>query len=188
MKTRVIVRKETKNIPKLARNKDLNLYSDFTKEELKVLINNKRKDCCYVSDELNYQKIRTEIRLLEDLYSIEIIDGVEVFNKYRDENKEVFFTNDLGIESNCILTRMGYKIPLYTEECIKISDRIDDGDILDDIRQTVALAIVKEILEFYGAKFDEQKLLNDYKIDEKKFYDYYLSIHKWCKKNHWKDN
>lgn len=188
---RIRVRKVKGNIPKLSlQTKYMDKseeYEKLEKNELRVLITNKKVELKYVKTEENLLRLRTEIKLLEDLYKVHCDEGLDKFNEFREEGKESFFTTDLSVEAKCILTRMGYKTPIYTEECIAIAGRIKDTDILDDIRQIVALAIVKEILVHYGANFDEKATLALYDMDEVKFYDCYFTIHKWCERNYWRN-
>lgn len=189
MKGRVIIRKEKEPIPKISISgyyQNYKIYRDLTLEEIVTLIGEKRAKCSYAKTEEELNKIKTDIKLLEDLYKIKRASSVDLFNRYRRENKDTFFTTELGILSNCILNYLGYRIPIYTEECIRIAGEIDKNNlILEDIQNEVAAGIVKEILIYYNAEFDEEKIIKDYNIDENKFYDYYLSIHRWCKKNYW---
>jgi hypothetical protein len=186
---RLILRKNKKDIPKLSKCKyyiQYKIYEGMSRDELVVLIGNKRRDCSFCKDKKELQKIKTEIRLLEDLYTLEVLEGINLFNKYRNEENEILFTTELSIEASSILAYLGYKSPIYIDECIKLSERIDKGDILRDIRLEVAVALVKEILEHYEAIFNEDKVIADYGIDENKLYKYYYSIHRWCKQHYWK--
>jgi len=188
--SRIIIRKEKSPVPKLSISgyyQNYKIYKDCSLEELVTLIAEKRKDCFYAKTDEELKRIKTDIKLLNDLYTLKLKDSVKLFNNYRQENKEMMFTSELGVASHCILSRLGYRTPIYTEECIKIAECIDrNSEILEDVQTEVAVGIVKEILEHYNAVFDEKKTLEDYNIDENRFYKYYLSIHKWCQKNYWK--
>lgn len=189
IKSRIIIRKKKDPIPKLSISiyyQDYKVYKDFSLEEITTLISNKRKHCSYAKNENELNRIKTEIKLLEDLYTLKLKGSIKLFNKFRQENKEMFFNTELGVSSHCILCYLNYRTPIYTEECIKIAKCIDkDNIILEDIQMEVAASIVKEILDHYKAKFDEEKIIKDYNLNENEFYKYYLSIHRWCKKNYW---
>jgi hypothetical protein len=188
IKGRIIIRKQKEPIPALSKY-NYQLYKvckDASLEELTTLISEKRRDCRYAVSEEILKRCKTDIKLLEDLYTIKSKDSVNLFNNYRKENKDLYFTSELGVTSHCILNYLGYKIPLYTEECIKISERIDNGNqIPEDIQREIATCIVKEILEHYNAKFDEERIINDYNINKKRYENYFFTIHNWCKENYW---
>jgi len=191
MRGRVIIRKKGCPIPKISISdyyRNFKIYKDLSLEELVSLISEKRKCLSYTKEEKEVNRIKTEIKLLEDLYTIKRSDSITLFNRYREENKDMFFTSELGVTANCILNYLGYRTPIYTEECIKMAECIDkDKLILGDIQNEVAGCIVKEILEHYNAKFDEQKIIDNYDLDEIKFYDYFTSIHNWCKTHYWRN-
>ena len=193
-------RKRSKPLPDLSRNfyKEYKLYDDLGLDELRDLISYRKREIKYKLKNLDlknkenyyqYKKDKSLILLIERIYKIRLNENPEDF-KYLSINEYSWL--NYYYCSTKIIDQLGYTNNLiYKEEANqmckslqKISTNINIS-YLDE--EYISICIIKEILEYYNAKFDEKLIINNYNIDENKFYDYFTSIHNWCKKNYWRN-
>lgn len=192
------LRKRSKPIPNLSQAfyKEYKLYDELELNDLRVLISNKKKEIKYdlknsnLKQKENYYKFKKDksiIKLIDRIYEIKINEGTDNTQEIniKEYNWLVYY-----FSISKILNQLGYtNNTLYKEEAnliCKSFQKLFEIKFMDSEEKEIILCIVKEILEHYNAKFDEERIIKDYNIDENKFYNYYLSIHKWCQKNYWK--
>lgn len=165
------------------------LAMELNLEEISVLITDRRLKIKYENDFNKIMIYKEDILLLEDVYKIKRAEDIIVLNKWRHENTDMMYTTYLSVKISSILTYLGYLNSLYKEEGIKISEKLYNKKFKDSESDLILLsiAIVKEILYHYRAIFEEDKILKLYNIDEANFYDCYMQVNGWCKKNYWRN-
>jgi hypothetical protein len=173
-----ITKRAKSNYPLYKLAKDLNL------DEITVLVTIRRNKIKYETDYNKILEYKEDILLLEDLYKIKRAEDISTLNRWKDEKKDILYSTCLGVRVGCIISFLGYTNSLYKEEGIKLSEKIYNKD-LDEELDLIAASIVKEILDYYEALFDEKKILDIYELNECDLHKAHFLIHNWCKKNYW---
>jgi len=161
------------------------LAKDLKLEEISLLITVRKNKIKYEQDYNKIMEYKRDILLLEDMYKIKRAEDVSVLNRWKDENKDILYSTNLGVRVGCMISYLGFTGSLYKDEGTKLSEKLVNKDMETNI-DIVAASITMEILDYYGAKFDEDILIDTYDLDKHLLYKIHFSLHNWCKRNYWR--
>ena len=183
---RVILRKRSEPISKSAKsNYQLwKLASTLSLSELSLLINKRRQDIKYETSSSIISKLREEMLLLSDAYSIKKRKNLNIDKS--DETIHIKCEKEISELTNAshdIIVKLGYsQNTLYKEDVSLISQKIQ----MNIPMEVLATCIVKEVLDKYHSKYNEGELLSIFEIPEVDFYKQFIKFSLWCAKNYWK--
>lgn len=142
---------------------------NLTKEELKILMDKHKDDTLGVWYRSKYTKLWEREPLEIQLDSV----------------------SDLKIHSKRVLSCMGFNAnTLYPEEAFNILDNISNH--IQQLyakgtdKDTLAVCLITEILDYYNSIYDESYLLDTFGIDKNTYMDTKIYLHEWCKNYYWK--
>jgi len=182
---RIILRKRGEPISKSAKsNYPLwKLAETLSLSELTMLMTKRKHDIKYENSSANIGDMREEILLLNDAYKIKKRDNLNidksesVIHIGQDEEKTI------SMLASDIIAKLNFsQNTLFREEVISIANKIT-VDIKDEI---LATCIVKEVLEKYNSKYNDEELLDIYQIPEILFYEFFTLVSLWCRRHYWK--
>lgn len=182
---RIILRKRGDPISKLAKaNYPLwKLSQSLSLSELTMLMTKRKHDIKYENNSDKVRELRRDILLLNDSYKIKKRENLNI-----DKSESVVHIGQeeektISMLASDIIAKLNFsQNTLFREEVISIANKIT-VDIKDEI---LATCIVKEVLEKYNSKYNDEELLEIYQIPEILFYEFFTLVSLWCRRNYWK--
>lgn len=154
----------------------MNLYRNriYRLKENKTLSDNEKKFLYGVyNNRLNSLKLQYAI-LISNINQDEIKDKTKV--------KELAHRMLSYLGFNCETT-------IYGQEVDSIVNRYNNirwGGSEKFNMEIFCAALIYEILMYYNVKFDLEKILKTFNVDNYKFRRFHLILNKWCNLHHWK--
>ena len=161
-------------------NRDLwKLALDLNYDEIVMLITSRKNKLKYEKNPDMITYLRNDIKILIDAYRLKKRTTFFIRNQELMEHRN---KNELSYTICDLISKCGFsQNTIFIEEGIVISNKIP----IDQPEDVLATCIVKEIFDKYNVNYDERELLNIYEIPETTFYEAYLPVTIWCRKNHW---
>jgi len=161
--------------------------------EIQFLITSRKTKLKYINDIEEFKQLKSEITLLEDAYRI-----IKRKYKRRISGENIYSLRPSSIKSygTNILNNLGFNNnTYYKSEVISMVDKLCDNNLqsivgswkgeFDITDELVATSIIKEILDRYKVKYEEETLLAIHDLDDISFYKWHLDFHIWCRNNYW---
>lgn len=152
-------------------------------DEIEYLIFTRMKSLKYEKDFYKRRDIKMEISILSDSHYIK---NKQLHKERNLPTNQTYDLDKLSLNTKVInlINILGYnRSSLYKENAVCILDKIKLNERIDD--DILTTCIVKEVLDFYNANYNEDTLLEINNIPETKFYEKYITINMWCKKFYW---
>ena len=160
-------------------------------QEIKILIN-KYSNLILLSDNLEDIKIyKYRLLNLKRKLDLRSDDNFLDYTKALDRN-----STNIKILCKRFLNHLGFtQNSLYKSESEILCDKLccylqwwkDSPQGRGYSNELLATCIVKEILEHYNSKFNEEELYSFYGVSEKELLNLQIICHRWCIANYWKE-